>query len=78
MPKPPTVPTREIKQYLLKPITSHPAGGNAADENPSEKGNETVVAAFDPMTIGQLIDNPKIESVAMEVRARLERVISAM
>ncbi|MBI5216593.1 MAG: DUF302 domain-containing protein [Ignavibacteriae bacterium] len=43
-----------------------------------EKGNETVVAAFDPMVMGQLIDNPKIEPVAMEVRLRLERVIAAM
>jgi uncharacterized protein (DUF302 family) len=43
-----------------------------------EKGNETVVAAFDPMTMGQIIDNPKIEPVAMEVRARLERVIAAV
>ncbi len=43
-----------------------------------KKGNETVVAAFDPMMMGQLIDNPKIEPVAMEVRARLERVIAAI
>ncbi len=43
-----------------------------------EKGNETVVAAFDPMTMGQIIDNLKIEPVAMEVRARLERVIAAV
>ncbi|MBI3195134.1 MAG: DUF302 domain-containing protein [Ignavibacteriae bacterium] len=43
-----------------------------------EKGNETVIAAFDPMTMGQIIDNPKIEPVAMEVRARLERVIASI
>ncbi|MBI3190023.1 MAG: DUF302 domain-containing protein, partial [Ignavibacteriales bacterium] len=43
-----------------------------------EKGNETVVAAFDPMVMGQLIDNPAVEPVATEVRLRLELVIAAI
>jgi uncharacterized protein (DUF302 family) len=43
-----------------------------------EKGKGSVVAAFDPMTMGKLTDNPAIEPVALEVRKRLERVIAAM
>jgi uncharacterized protein (DUF302 family) len=43
-----------------------------------EKGKGSVVAAFDPMTMGKLTDNPAIEPVALEVRRRLERVIAAM
>ncbi len=43
-----------------------------------EKGTGSVVAAFDPMTMGKVMDNPAIEPVALEVRQRLERVIAAM
>lgn len=43
-----------------------------------EQGNATVVAAFDPMSMTAFVDNPTIEQVAREVRARLERVIGAM
>lgn len=43
-----------------------------------EKGKGTVVAAFDPMIMSKLTDNPAIEPVALEVRKRLERVIAAM
>lgn len=43
-----------------------------------EKGKETVVAAFDPITMGKVMDNPAIEPVALEVRQRLERVIAAL
>ncbi|TAK53431.1 MAG: DUF302 domain-containing protein [Bacteroidetes bacterium] len=43
-----------------------------------EKEKQTVVAAFDPMAMTSLIDNPTVEPVAKEVRARLERVIAAM
>jgi len=43
-----------------------------------EKGTGTVVSAFDPMTMGKVMDNPAIEPVALEVRKRLERVIAAM
>jgi len=43
-----------------------------------EKDAGTIVAAFDPMTMGKVMDNPAIEPVALEVRKRLERVIAAM
>ena len=43
-----------------------------------EKDKETVVAAYDPMTMSKVMDNPAIEPVALEVRQRLERVIAAL
>ena len=43
-----------------------------------EKGKQTVVAAFDPLSMGKVMDNRAIEPVALEVRQRLERVIAAM
>jgi len=36
------------------------------------------VAAFDPMTMTQLVENELLGPVAEEIRARLERVIEAM
>jgi uncharacterized protein (DUF302 family) len=41
-----------------------------------EEGQNTVIAAFDPMSMTALV--PDIEPVAREVRARLERVIQSM
>jgi uncharacterized protein (DUF302 family) len=43
-----------------------------------EKEGRTVVAAFDPMTMTQLVDNELIAPVAEEVRERLVRVIDAL
>jgi uncharacterized protein (DUF302 family) len=43
-----------------------------------EKGKLTVVAAFNPMTMTQLIDNPSLQTIAQEVKARLERAINAV
>lgn len=43
-----------------------------------EDGDETVVAALDPATMVDLTENPELEEVADEARARLERVIDAM
>jgi len=40
-----------------------------------EKGDKTVVSAFDPMTMLKIVDNPGIKSVAAEVQSRLKRVI---
>ena len=40
-----------------------------------EKGDKTVVSAFDPMTMLKIVDNPGVASVATEVQARLKRVI---
>ncbi len=43
-----------------------------------EKEGKTIVAAFDPLSMGALIDNPAIEPIAKEVRAKLEKVIAAV
>lgn len=43
-----------------------------------EKQGTTVVAAFDPMVMTALIDNPGMLPVAKEVRERLNRVIAAV
>lgn len=41
-------------------------------------GEETVVAALDPATMVDLANNPDLESIAEDARARLQRVIEAM
>jgi uncharacterized protein (DUF302 family) len=43
-----------------------------------EKNGTTVVAAFDPMVMTAVIDNPGMHPVAKEVRDRLDRVIAAV
>ena len=43
-----------------------------------EKDGTTHLSAFDPLVMKKLIDNPVIETVAMEIRQRLERVIAAV
>jgi uncharacterized protein (DUF302 family) len=43
-----------------------------------EKEGTTVVAAFDPMVMTAVIDNPGMHPVAKEVRDRLDRVIAAV
>ncbi|MBP1679150.1 MAG: hypothetical protein H6Q29_1061 [Bacteroidetes bacterium] len=43
-----------------------------------EKQGTTVVAAFDPMVMTAVIDNPGMHPVAKEVRDRLDRVIAAV
>ena len=43
-----------------------------------EKGDRSVVAAFDPMSMTKLIDHPEIETVAVEVAERLKRAVAAM
>ncbi len=40
--------------------------------------DETVVAALDPATMVDLTDNPDLETIANDARARLERVIDWM
>jgi uncharacterized protein (DUF302 family) len=40
-----------------------------------EKGNETIVSAFDPLVMGNVSDNPALKPIADEVRERLVRVI---
>lgn len=43
-----------------------------------EKGGATVVAAFDPMVMTAVIDNPGMRPIAQEVKDRLDRVIAAL
>lgn len=40
------------------------------------KGGETTVSAFDPVSMGKLVENPQLETIATEVRKRLERAIA--
>lgn len=43
-----------------------------------EKDNRTHVAVFDPMIMSVIIENNDMVPVALEVKARLDRVIAAM
>ena len=43
-----------------------------------EQGEQSVVAAFDPMTMLKVLDNEKIQPIADEIQQRLRRVIDAM
>jgi uncharacterized protein (DUF302 family) len=43
-----------------------------------EKQGQTRVAAFDPMVMSAILGNRQMETIADEVKARLERVIAAM
>ncbi len=43
-----------------------------------EKNGQSVVAAFDPMAMTRVMENPAIEPIATEVKQRLERVIAAV
>jgi uncharacterized protein (DUF302 family) len=43
-----------------------------------EKAGTTIVAAFDPMVMIAVLDNPAMLPVAKEVKERLERVIAAL
>jgi uncharacterized protein (DUF302 family) len=43
-----------------------------------QDGEEVVVAALDPATMVDLANNPDLETVADDARARLQRVIEAM
>lgn len=41
-------------------------------------GEDTVVAVLDPATMVELTDNPALQDVATEARARLKRVVDLM
>lgn len=43
-----------------------------------ENEGKSVVAAFDPMMMTKILDNPKIQPIADEVQQRLKRVIERM
>jgi uncharacterized protein (DUF302 family) len=40
-----------------------------------EKDGVTTVSAFDPMTMGKIMDNPAVEPIAHAVRAKLEAAL---
>jgi uncharacterized protein (DUF302 family) len=43
-----------------------------------EKNGGSVVAAFDPMSMSKVMENPAIEPIAAEVKQRLERAIASV
>jgi uncharacterized protein (DUF302 family) len=43
-----------------------------------EKNGQSIVAAFDPMSMSRVMDNRAVEPIAAELKQRLERVIAAM
>ncbi len=43
-----------------------------------EKGRETVVAAFDQQVMAKIIENPAVDTIADEVKSRLQRVLEAV
>lgn len=43
-----------------------------------EKGKQSVVAAFDPMSMSRIMENPAVEPIAAEVKQRLERAVAAV
>ena len=43
-----------------------------------DAGGETTVAFMDPQAVLQLVDNPQVQPLAVEVRERLERVKASL
>jgi uncharacterized protein (DUF302 family) len=43
-----------------------------------EDGGKTRVEVMDPRSVLQLVERPEIETIASEVRQRLERVVAAL
>jgi len=43
-----------------------------------EKNAKITVSVFDPMTMGAVIDNPKMEPIAQQVREKLQRVFASI
>lgn len=43
-----------------------------------EQGENTTVAAFDPMVMSMILEKPEVQPIAEEVKRRLERVIAAL
>lgn len=41
-----------------------------------EQGEKTVVGIFDPMVMTAILDNPRLRTVAGQVKQRLERVLA--
>ena len=43
-----------------------------------EKDGKSIVAAFDPLSMSRVMNNPVVEPIAVEMKKRLERVIAAV
>jgi uncharacterized protein (DUF302 family) len=43
-----------------------------------EENGKTAVTAFDPMVMTDLVDNPRIRTIAEEVKKRLQHVVEAL
>ena len=43
-----------------------------------EKDGSSVVAAFDPISMSRVMNNPAVQPIAEEMKRRLERVIAAV
>jgi uncharacterized protein (DUF302 family) len=43
-----------------------------------EKDAKTIVSFFDPMIMTQVVSNPELQSIAQEVKTKLERVLKAV
>ena len=43
-----------------------------------EKEGKARVSIFDPMVMNKLIENPKIESIAQQVKEKLQRLLAAV
>lgn len=43
-----------------------------------EREGESVVSAFDPLSMSRIVDNPAIQPIAEETKQKLQRVIEAM
>lgn len=43
-----------------------------------EKGGKSIVAAFDPISMSKVMDNPAVQPIAEEMKRRLERVVAAI
>ena len=41
-----------------------------------ERDGETTVAAVDPIAMLSIVDNPELDEIAGEVRARVERAVA--
>jgi uncharacterized protein (DUF302 family) len=80
----------DIPRYIILGACNPPFAHKALQAEPEiglllpcnvivyEKEGRTHVAAFDPMIISVVIENNDIVPVALEVKARLDRVMAAM
>ena len=80
----------DIEEYVILGACNPPFAHKTLEAEPEigqllpctvivyRKGETTHVAAFDPVAMGAVVDNPAIQPIAGEVRERLVRVIAAL